>query len=60
MMYFIMPKTRKKFNWEVYNEDGEFQDIISMTRHEMKSFISLYPKLKVKEIEYTDNDQTDD
>ena len=55
-----MPKTRKKFNWEIYNEDGEFQDIISMTRHEMKSFINLYPKLKVKEIEYTDNDQTDD
>lgn len=60
MIKFIMPKTRKKFNWEIYNEDGEFQDIISMTRHEMKSFINLYPKLKVKEIEYTDNDQTDD
>ena len=33
-----MPKTTKPFDWEVYDENGEFIDILSMTRDEMKRY----------------------
>jgi len=33
-----MPKTTKPFDWEVYDENGEFFDILTMTRAESKEY----------------------
>lgn len=56
-----MPKTKKKFDWEVY-KDGECIDILSMSRNEAKEYINHFPDLQLQEIGYTDilNKQLDD
>ena len=51
-----MPKTRKKFNWEVFDESGNFLDILTMSRNEAKVYQKQFPNYKLREIEYTDND----
>ena len=51
-----MPKTKKKFDWEVYDKDLEFIDIISMTRNEMKEYCKDFPDYTLIEIGYTEND----
>jgi len=51
-----MPKTKKKFDWEVYDENDEFLDIISMTRDESKKYLQDFPNYRLQEIAYTDND----
>lgn len=50
-----MPKTKKKFNWEVYDENGEFLDILAMTRDEAKRYKIKFPNYKLQEIEYCDD-----
>jgi len=49
-----MPKTKKKFDWEVYDNQGEFLDILSMTRHESKEYLKKFPNYKLQEIGYSD------
>lgn len=49
-----MPKTKKKFDWEVYDEQGEFLDILSMTRRECKEYQAKFPNYKLQEIGYSD------
>ena len=48
-----MPKTKKKFDWEIY-EDDEFIDILSMTRDEAKAYKLQFPNQEVLEIAYTE------
>ena len=56
-----MPKSRKKFDWEIY-ENGDCIDILSMTRGEAKRYQEQFPNHILKEIGYTDmlNEQFDD
>lgn len=49
-----MPKTKKKFDWEVYDENGDFIDIISMTRNESKNYKNKFPKYTLLELGYTE------
>lgn len=51
-----MPKTKKKFNWEVFDEKGEFLDILTMNRKEAKIYQEQFSNYTLKEINYTDND----
>ena len=55
-----MPKTTKKFDWEIYDQDEEFIDILSMTRDEMKEYKDSHKGYQVKEIGYTSDDGGDD
>lgn len=55
-----MPKTTKKFDWEIYDQEDEFIDILSMTRDEMKQYKNSYKDYTVKEIGYTSDDGGDD
>lgn len=48
-----MPKTKKRFDWEVYDEEGEFLDIITMTRDESKNYKKKFPKYSLQEIGYS-------
>lgn len=48
-----MPKTKKKFDWEVYEGD-EFVDILSMTRAEAKLYQQQFPNQELLEIAYTE------
>lgn len=50
-----MPKTKKKFDWEIYDANGDFIDIITMTRDEMKQYKNKFPKYVIQEIAYTDD-----
>lgn len=50
-----MPKTNKKFDWEIFAEDGEFIDILVMSRAEMKEYQKVHPEYTVKELSYTDD-----
>ena len=50
-----MPKTTKPFDWEVYDENGEFIDILSMTRDEMKRYKNKHSKYTLNELGYTDD-----
>ena len=54
-----MPKTTRKFDWEVYDEKGKFFDILSMTRNEAKEYQKAFPKYKLQEIMYTDDGNDD-
>lgn len=47
-----MPKTIKRFDWEIYDENGDFFDILSMTRSESKDYQKKNPKYTLKEIGY--------
>ena len=51
-----MPKTKKKFNWEVFDEDGNFVDILTMSRNDAKDYHKKFPHYKINEIGYTDDD----
>lgn len=51
-----MPKTRKRFNWEVFDSNGNFLDILTMNRKEAKEYQEDFPNYKLQEIGYTDND----
>lgn len=55
-----MPKTTKKFDWEIYDQEEEFIDILSMTRDEMKQYKDSHKDYTVKEIGYTSDDGGDD
>ena len=48
-----MPKTKKKFDWEVYDDNGEFIDILTMSRTEAKEYQLNFPSYRLQEIEYT-------
>lgn len=48
-----MPKTKRPFDWEVY-VNGEFEDVLTMTRNEMKEYQKLHPTYILKEIGYSD------
>ena len=50
-----MPRTNKPFDWEVYDEDGEFLDILSMTRNDVKDYKKSHPGYVLKEIGYTED-----
>lgn len=54
-----MPKTTKKFDWEVYDENGTFVDILSMSRHEKNKYQESFPHYKLQEIMYTDDGDDD-
>ena len=54
-----MPRTNKPFDWEVYDEDGEFLDILSMTRNDVKDYKKSHPGYMLKEIGYTDDGGND-
>lgn len=54
-----MPKTKKRFDWEVRDKDGKFLDILTMTRNEAKDYAKKRPDLVLQEIAYTDNDKDD-
>lgn len=49
-----MSKTKKKFDWEIYDRDGEFLDILSMSRDEAKNYKKEFPHYKLQELGYTD------
>ncbi len=51
-----MPRTKKKFNWEVYDNHGNFIDILSMSRSEQKIYQEKFPNYRLHEIEYTEDD----
>lgn len=50
-----MPKTKKLFDWEVYQE-GELIDVLTMTRDQMKSYQELHPDLTLYEINFYDGE----
>lgn len=50
-----MPKTTKPFDWEVYDENDNFLDILTMTRDEMKEYKHSHPSYTLKEISYSDD-----
>ena len=50
-----MPKTKKLFDWEVYQE-GELIDVLTMTRDQMKSYQKLHPDLTLCEINFYDGE----
>ena len=50
-----MPKTNKKFDWEVYDENGEFIDILTMSRSEAKDYKKKFSDYTIKEIEMVDD-----
>lgn len=54
-----MPKTTKKFDWEIYDENGEFIDILSMSRTECKKYKEQFPNYSVQEIGYSDDARDD-
>ena len=54
-----MPKTTRKFDWEVYDENNEFVDIFTMSRSEIKDFKKDHPGYTLKEIGYSDDGDDD-
>ncbi len=55
-----MPKTTKKFDYEVYDKHGDFVDILSMTRDEAKRYKQNNPDLELQTIINTErNDGRD-
>lgn len=55
-----MPKTKRKFDWEIYNKEGEFIDILTLSRDEAKIYKNKFPDYVLKVISYTDHDNRDD
>ena len=51
-----MPRTKKKFNWEIYDARGEFIDILVMSRDEAREYHKQFPDFILQEISYTEND----
>lgn len=54
-----MPKTNKLFDWEIYDRDGNFIDILTMTRSESKDYKKKFPQYVIQEIAYTDDGRDD-
>ena len=55
-----MPKTKRKFDWEIYNKEVEFIDILTLSRDEAKIYKNKFPDYVLKAISYTDHDNRDD
>ena len=55
-----MPKTKRKFDWEIYNKEGEFIDILTLSRDEAKIYKHKFPDYVLKVISYTDHANRDD
>ena len=55
-----MPKTKRKFDWEIYNKEGEFIDILTLSRDEAKIYKNKFPDYVLKAISYNDHDNRDD
>ena len=55
-----MPKTKRKFDWEIYNKEGEFIDILTLSRDEAKIYKNKFQDYVLKAISYTDHDNRDD
>ncbi len=53
-----MSKTRKKFDWEIYEGD-ECIDMLSMSRKEMKEYQKNHPEFIIREVGYTDDGEND-
>lgn len=47
-----MPKTNKKFDWEIYDNDDNFIDIITASRDEIKNYLKKHPTYTAQEIDY--------
>lgn len=45
---------RTKFDWEIYDENGEFLDVLTMTRDEMREYHHQFPNQTYKEIDAAD------
>lgn len=54
-----MPKTKKKFDWEIYNKDGDFIDMLTLSRDEAKLYQKKFPDYILKVIAYTDDNRDD-
>ena len=48
-----MPKTKRKFDWEIYNKEGEFIDILTLSRDEAKIYIPKLYQLGCKLVLWT-------
>ena len=51
-----MPKTKKKFDWEIFDTEGNFLDILTMSRSEAKEYQENFPTYKLHEISYTEDE----
>lgn len=51
-----MPKTKKLFDWEVYDENKNFIDILSMTRDDAKIYQKNHSEFFITEIAYNDGE----
>ena len=51
-----MPKTKKLFDWEIYDKDKNFIDILSMTRDDAKIYQKNHPEFFITEIAYNDGE----
>lgn len=49
-----MPKTKKLLDWEVYDKNGNFLDILTMSRHDANEYVRSTPGIKLQEIDYTE------
>lgn len=49
-----MPKTKKLLDWEIYDKSGNYQDMLTMTRHDAKEYAKKFPDLTLQEIDYTE------
>lgn len=54
-----MPKSKNKFDWEIYDEEGDFIDILSMTRHDASKYKNKFPKYRLQEIGYSEGIEDD-
>lgn len=50
-----MPKTNKKFDWEIYDKNGDFLDILSLNRNEAREYQKKFPNHKMQEISYSED-----
>lgn len=53
---FLMPKTKKLFDWEVYTDSGDLFDVLTMTRDQAKQYKKEFPDMIIKEISYHDGE----
>lgn len=51
-----MPKTKKLFDWEIYDENNELIDILTMTRNQMRDYQQAHPNYTISEISYHDGE----
>lgn len=53
---FLMPKTKKLFDWEVYTDTGELFDVLTMSREQAKQYQKEFPDMLLNEIGYNDGE----